>query len=276
VISARMLADSTSKSGIRLVTLEVTFPRFILAEFNTHRVFSRNSASSRAIPVAKQLAAVREDPFIPEAFPMNQSGMSASEYVTEENDPSRYADLVYQWREACDSAMHAAVNLSIAGVHKQIANRVLEPWMWHTVIVSSTEWFNFFDLRISKYAQPEMEKTAIAMKAAVDGSTPEEVSPGDWHMPLITKEDVAELSLDDLLRASVARCAAVTYNRHLEHDMEKERLRFMTLLNNKHLSPFEHVATPSAWPGMAGGNFSGWRQLRWYVERNLSPEKWGS
>jgi thymidylate synthase ThyX len=266
-ISAKVLADSVNPKGERLTTLEVTMPRIILAEFNTHRAFSRNSASSRAIPVQKQLARIREDPFVPEAFPINQSGMSASEYVTKESDPGRYSDLAYHWRVACDAAMSAAVDLSVAGVHKQIANRVLEPFMWHTVIVSATEWENFFQLRISEHAQPEMRETAHAMMHAIGSGMPNALEPGEWHLPLIGAED-ADLQLSDQIKSSAARVAAVSYDRHTDRDLDKERARFELLRTNRHLSPFEHVAhamdDESTW-----ANYTGWRQARWFVERDL-------
>jgi hypothetical protein len=266
-ISARVLADSVNPKGIRLTTLEVTMPRFILAEFNTHRAFSRNSASSRAIPVQKQLARVREDPFIPTAFPINQSGMSASEYVTKESDSSRYYDLVYSWCVARDDAVNAAAHIFSLGVHKQIANRLLEPFMWHTVIVSATEWENFFQLRISEHAQPEMRDTAHAMMHALGSGMPNALEPGEWHLPLIGPED-ADLQLSDQIKSSVARVAAVSYDRHTDRDLDKEQARFELLATNKHLSPFEHVAhamdDDSSW-----ANFTGWRQARWFIERDL-------
>lgn len=279
MIGARILADSISDHGTRLVTMEVTHPRFILAEMNTHRVFSRNSASSRAIPVAKQIEAVRENPFVPEAFPLNMSGMSATEYI-HSYDGEDYDALRARWVKAAQQAADAAEEFAAAGVHKQITNRLLEPFMHHTAIISSTEWDNFFELRISPHAQPEMRQTAVAMKAAMDASTPELVKPGYWHMPLVSADDLTEVERNgrptDLLRISAARCAAVTYNRHTERDLIKERERFVRLAENRHMSPFEHVATPSQWHGMTGGNFQGWRQLRWYIEREIPDVRWGT
>lgn len=264
-ISARVLADSINTKGARLTTLEVTMPRIILAEFNTHRVFSRNSASSRAIPVQKIMDAVASDPFIPERFPINQPGMSATEYV--EPGTEYYADARDVWVRASKDALRSASHLRRAGVHKQIANRLLEPWLWHQVIVSSTTWTNFFDLRITEHAQPEICKTAEVMRHALSVSEPVECAPGDWHLPLITEED-AELPLATQIRSSVARVAAVSYNRHADRDVVKETARYVGLKSNKHLSPFEHVAhameDDSSW-----ANYTGWRQARWFIERNL-------
>jgi len=236
-------------------------PRLVLAEFNTHRAFSRNSASSRAIPVERQLAKVREDPFIPVRFPVNKPGMSADDYVSPGEDG--YDSLVGAWLEARDHAVDSAENLMRAGVHKQVANRLLEPFMWHTVIVSATEWDNFFTLRISEFAQPEIRAAAEAMRDAMAQSTPASVS---WHLPLVDDDD---LTLEQKIKCSVARCAAVSYDRHLERDIDKELKRYDLLASNGHLSPFEHVAYPTR--GADKGNFRGWRQVRWFIERGSEP-----
>lgn len=262
--SARVLADSINRNGDRLTTLEVTFPRFILAEFNTHRVFSRNSASSRAIPVAKQLERIERDPFVPKAFPINQPGMSATEY--HRPGDSAYDACKWKWLAARDAAVEYTKTLLNEGVHKQIANRLLEPFMWHTVIVSSTEWDNFWGLRISEFAQPEIREAAEAMRDAMSHSTPYVTHENDWHLPLVDAGDEWELDLLTKIKCSVARCAAVSYDRHLDRDVDKEMKRYELLANNGHLSPFEHVARPNG-DGATWANFRGWQQARWWVER---------
>ena len=144
-IDATVVADSVNPFGNRLITMVVTMPRMILAEFNTHRVFSRNSASSRAIPFNKMVERVKEHPFIPIAWQKDHKGMQGTEYFTDERaiDFNRNT-----WLTARDNAVYEAVRLSDrAEVTKQICNRLLEPFMWHTVIVSATEWENFFKLR---------------------------------------------------------------------------------------------------------------------------------
>lgn len=237
-------------------------PRFILAEMNTHRVFSRNSASSRAIPVAKQLERIERDPFVPKAFPVNRPGMSATEYVTHGNE---YENRKMVWLLARDKALAGAGVLLDLGVHKQIANRLLEPFMWHTVIVSSTEWQNFWDLRISEFAQPEIKETAEAMRDAMSHSTPFPMDEDGWHLPLVTEDDW-ELDLIDKIKCSVARCAAVSYDRHLDRDVDKEMTRYDLLAGNGHFSPFEHAARPNG-DGATWANFRGWQQARWWIER---------
>lgn len=146
---ADILADSISPSGSRLTTMKITFPRIMLAEMNTHRVFSRNSASSRAIPFKKMVRMVQENPFIPIAWQKDHKGMQGNEYIT---DPEHIQDCINSWLEARDYAVHKSSELNVdGGVTKQLCNRLLEPFMWHTIIVSSTEFSNFFQLRCPQY-----------------------------------------------------------------------------------------------------------------------------
>jgi hypothetical protein len=147
-IQAQVIADSTNQFGNRITTMIVTFPRFILAEFNTHRMFSRNSASSRAIPFEKMVKSIQENPFIPIAFQKNHKGMQGTEYITHPLDIQTLKNIHLTAR---DLAIEQAEKLTRAGVTKQIANRYLEPFMWHTVVVTFTEIENFFTLRCPQY-----------------------------------------------------------------------------------------------------------------------------
>ena len=203
-ISARVVADSKALStGIRLTSVEVVMPRFLLAEFNTHRVFSRNSASSRAIPVERRLIQIRDEPFVPGAFARNKPGMQAGEAL-DERDASKARDA---WLAGRDAAIAACERLLDAGVHKQWANRLLEPFAWHTVLVTSTEWSNFFALRMHPAAQPEMQAVAAAMHQVMFSSTAAELDDDEWHLPYVDAADAHALSDADLVRVSVARCA---------------------------------------------------------------------
>lgn len=266
---ARVLADSISSTGARLTTVHATFPRFVLAEFNTHRQLSRNSASSRAIPTKRQIELIEQTPFVPQAFPVNQPGMEATEYITLENNPEEYAACVDIWLGARDEGVSACRDLTgTHNVHKQIANRVLEPFMWHDVIASGTwmsgDWPNFFGLRISKHAQPEIYRAAKAIRDAIELSEPVTLNYGQWHLPLIEPDD--ERPVHELIKSSVARVAAVSYNRHDRQDVEAEMKRFDGLATNRHLSPCEHAATPE---GGRWGNFTGWKQARWWIEQGF-------
>ena len=239
--SARVLLDSTSPAGIRLTTLEVTFPRFVLAEFNTHRQFSRNSASSRAVPTAKLIERVLKDPAVPLEWGKNKAGMSASDVLP--GDVAQEAERA--WLSARDAAVAHAQRLLALDVHKQELNRLLEPFLWHTVIVSATEWENFFELRCAPNAQPEIRAAALLMLEARNASVPQPLDYGEWHTPLLQPDESA-LDLETRRRVSAARCARVSYLTHqglreIERDLELyDRLR-----GDRHLSPFEHVATPA-------------------------------
>ncbi len=257
---ARVVADSVSASGRRLVTMEVTFPRLVLAEFNTHRVFSRNSASSRAIPIKRQLARIREDPFVPDSWGLNQAGMQAEH----EADEATAATARAAWLTARDRAVEQAEELLGLGIHKQLANRLLEPFMWHTVIVTATEWSNFFALRANPMAQPEISTVATLMLAAHGDSTPTPVRAGGWHLPLLQPEerDGTFEHSEEARRISAARCARVSYLTHGGvRDLDADLGLYQRLVDGGHLSPLEHVATPEPEAGWVG-NFHGWRQLR--------------
>lgn len=258
--AAKIIADSVSAAGARLVTMEVTFPRLVLAEFNTHRVFSRNSASSRAIPVAKQLARIREEPFVPDSWGLNQAGMQAER----EADEPTAAAARDTWLAARDRAVEQAEELLRLGIHKQLANRLLEPFMWHTVIVTATEWSNFFALRANAMAQPEIRIAAALMLAAFEQSAPEPVPDGGWHLPLLQPDerDGTFEHTEDARRISAARCARVSYLTHGGvRDRDADLGLYRRLVDGGHLSPLEHVATPEP-DGAWVGNFRGWRQLR--------------
>jgi hypothetical protein len=262
VPNSAVIADSVSEAGVRLTTLEVTMHRFVLAEMNTHRLFSRNSASSRAIPVRKQLERVIGDPAIPIEFGSNQPGMQAGEALTGAAHDAALA----AWSSARDGAVKAVQDLGELGVHKQVANRILEPFMWHTAIITANDWDGFWQQRLSSLAQPEIRVAAEAMRAAFDASTPALVADGDWHTPYIRPED-GDLDTEQRKQIAAARCARVSY---LTHDGRRDLDADFTLYQRlvtadpPHWSPMEHVATPAADP--VPGNFRGWRQLRHDIE----------
>jgi thymidylate synthase ThyX len=259
-ITAKVVADSISYQGdVRLTTVEVEFHRFILAEWNTHRAFSRNSASSRAIPTNKLLSRVLFDPAIPVKFNKNQPGMQGGDELSQEDrDKAVYAIL-----KARDAAVECSRTLAELGVHKQVTNRYIEPYMWHKIICTATDWENFFRQRISELAQPEINAAAEAVYEALSGSTPEVLRVGQWHLPYITKEDADKFSLDALKKISAARCARVSYLTHDGvHDPMKDLELYERLATAEppHASPLEHVATPSS--VSVPGNFVGWHQMR--------------
>ena len=261
--SCRVLADSVNISGVRLTTMEVTFPRFMLAEFNTHRMLSRNSASSRAIPVEKIISRVTDGPFVPKYWGKNQKGMQAHQELT----PEQAVDACRVWLEARDSALQKAKELLEIGVHKQLANRLLEPFLWQTVIVTATDWDNFFGLRCHPDAQPEFQMIATMMWESLNASAPTLLQDGEWHLPLVTLDEKVEVAAIagavNLPRVSAGRCARVSY---LTHDGRRdvgEDIRLCDrLIASGHMSPMEHPAMAESESRRHVGNFRGWIQLR--------------
>jgi thymidylate synthase ThyX len=260
---AKIIADSISPAGVRLTTLQVTFPRFLLPEFNTHRMLSRNSASSRAIPVKKRIEAVLADPFIPEQFGRNQKGMQAHHNL-EGEDLALAREI---WIGTLNVAALEAQHLDEIGVHKQLANRLLEPFMWHTVVVTATDWDNFFHLRRHPDAQPEFQKIAGMMRDVMEASEPKEFCYGDWHLPYITDEDYSSENAGLHIGAiSAARCARVSYLTHEgKRDISADSALATRLLASGHLSPFEHPACADVRTDAYFGNLRGWVSYRKHI-----------
>lgn len=279
---AKILADSMSPAGVRLTTIQITLPRFELPALNTHRDFARNSASSRAIPVEKQIERILADPYIPEVFGKNQRGMQ-SELELLDQDGARN-----DWLLARDSAIYHAKAQMRRETHKQIANRLLEPFMWQTCIITATNWRNFFALRMHKDAQAEIRKVACMMYEVMGASSPISLKEGEWHLPLVQGIDASDIVLRyDIHHAaqiSAGRCARVSY---LTHDGRRDLSADLGLVERLgiagHMSPFEHPARPAtledafeqaARLGIYGaksydltkvpfGNLRGWCSLRW-------------
>lgn len=260
--TARVIADSISDNGERLTTLEVHLHRFVLAEFNTHRAFSRNSASSRAIPVRREIERVRTAPAYPLEWPAEQRGMQGGAALS----PAEQAAAIGVWDEARQAAIAGAERLQALGVHKSVTNRLLEPFMWQTIIVSATDWDGFFAQRCSPLAQPEIRAAAEAMRAAYFASTPRRLGADDWHLPYLQADE--SLDLDVAKRVAAARCARVSY---LTHDGRRDLAADLELYDRlvaadpPHASPLEHVARPRHRDEPARGNFRGWTQLRHLV-----------
>lgn len=270
-ITAKVIEDSIAENGVRLTTLQLCYPRFIHAEFMTHRVFSRNASSSRAIPVAKMIEQVRNDPAMPIHWGKNQAGMQANEELA----PMAQESARQLWMQAARDAASVAQVMADVGLHKQVANRILEPYQYMHVIVTATEWENFFELRNHPDAQPEIHALAKVMHFALAESRPVQRQENEWHLPYVTRAERVAFNndLDLLLKLSAARCARVSY---LTHDgqtpsVEKDVALYDRLVGSKplHASPIEHQATPLPEADMWSGNFRGWLQNRKIVENAI-------
>lgn len=263
---AHVVADSMSPTGHRLTTIEVTLHRFVLAEINTHRALSRNSASSRAIPVERMFQRVADHPAVPIQWPAEKKGMQGGDDIPAADQHTARTT----WLAARDASVHHAEQLVHLGVHKSIVNRLLEPFLPHTIIISATDWDNFYTQRCSPLAQPEIRAAAEAMRTAQQQSHPVDLHPGQWHLPYIDAHDRAALTPVMLRHVSAARCARVSY---LTHDGRRDHTADLNLFarlieaDPPHASPLEHVATP--WDHTSDttrtGNFTGWHQLRHLV-----------
>ena len=272
--AAKVLADSVTPNGDRLLTVEGTFPRFILAEVNTHRMLSRNSASSRAIPPEKHIARIEESPFVPDVFGSRVKGMGQGVAIADQ-EAARAT-----WLEARDAAVTAASALKEMEVAKSLVNRLLEPFMWHTAIISghARSFDNFFALRapigeevdMDFPAQPEFQRFAIMLRAQMRASSPRTIPFGAWHLPLVTDEEIRKMlrahgtgpsTWTQLALISAGRCARVSFDRQGEYEAPEDSLaRAGRLLDSGHLSPFEHPAKPEG--AEQRGNVRGWRQYR--------------
>lgn len=302
MIHAKVIADSLSPAGVRLTTLQLLYPRFIHAELMTHRVFSRNASSSRAIPVKKMINMVRDQSAMPIHWGVNQPGMQADEQLV----GSHLIHAKELWLQAANSAATIAEQMMNIGLHKQVANRILEPFQHIQVVLTATEFDNWRELRRHKDAQPEIQHLATEIDIQMDRSIPLPLRPGQWHLPYTNEDTLMDIiaylkgrtdvearnddtALDLARKISAARCCRVSYLKHdgtaasIEDDLALcDRLAAARPI---HASPFEHQATPMT-PGMGfaeegvshidlhgnawSGNFKGWIQHRKLVEASFN------
>ncbi len=275
-----IVKDSLNSNNERLITIITRFPRCILPEVNTHRVFSRNSASSRARNVRTTIGGVMEEPYVP-IFSENHKGMSG-EIITDDN---KIKEATRLWLEARDKAVESELKLLVGdksvnaddyktilddyyehiynnntddesfnsrklalSIHKQNANRLIEPFMWHEALITSSYWDNFYNLRISNFAQPEIHALACLMLSAATTSKPVGRMA---HIPFINDECLTAENIDgkswkdirDILMSSASECARISYNdrSHLANK-EDNTILAERLLKDGHMSPLEHQA----------------------------------
>lgn len=252
-ITAKVICDSINEEGIRLTTFEIEYPRFIHSELMTHRTLSKNSSSSRAIPIQKMIDYINDNGALPLYWGKTKSGMQADDELDVHN--KRYA--VDAWDVAKEEATASAFCLSEYGLHKQTVNRLLEPFQMMKVVITGTDWDNFFNLRIHPDAQPEICMLAYKMYEAMQESSPNILYSDEYHLPyIVSKRDGTGslfyfdnednyLTLADAIKISAASCASVSY-RTEGITLEKAERIFDMLIKAEvvHSSPFEHLATP--------------------------------
>lgn len=274
MIIATIVADSISEAGKRITTFELEYQRFIHGEVMTHRMFSRNAMSSRAIPVAKMIKQVKEDPATPVHWGKNQPGMQASTALEGEE----LLGVLKLWQEAAVNAADVAEKMAALGAHKQVANRILEPFQWMRTLVTATEWDNFYHLRNHPDAQPEFQALAKQMAIRWSESTPVVRPAGEfnfqdekcWHLPYVREEERSQHGVDTLVKLSTARCARVSYLTHdgENPDIQKDLDLYNRLVGSEpiHASPTEHAAMALKDKDYQFKNFYGWLQYRNLVE----------
>jgi len=256
-MQAEIIKDSVGPSSKRITTFQLRYPRFIHAEFMTHRMFSRNASSSRAVPVARMIADVEADPVVPLFWGKNQPGMQAREELS--STPRDFCWL--EWNTAMHAAINAAYKMARIGAHKQIINRILEPYSHINVVCTATEWDNFFALRMHEDAEPHINLLATIMHQAMRDSTPQPLQAGEWHLPYVDKD----MPLETALKVSTSRCARVSY---MTHDQQPSTVEKDVALAEKlmaqvpmHASPMEHQAM--AWRvDQQFSNFRGFQSYR--------------
>jgi thymidylate synthase ThyX len=300
-IDVKVLADS-SCDGVRLTTLQLRYPRMIHAEVMTHRLFSRNASSSRAVPIKKVIAGIEADPAVP-LWTLNEPGMSGKFADAATSDKASKV-----WLEALKDVTKHVERLIELGIHKQDANRLLEPFSHISVVLSSTEWDHFMNVRPKPDAQPVMQELAVRIREELVASKPlpkEYWKPtarpqlaaawrSSWHLPYVEPQELEELAnpsaavleaartlatipnVEDLLPClvSASRCARVSYLNHEgERDLVKDITLACRLLTSCHWSALEHQATPRADHGGRTSNFKKpWHQLRTHLE--IQPPSW--
>lgn len=269
MISANIVADSVAPNGKRITTFVLRYPRFVHAELMTHRLFSRNVASSRAIPVEKFIKRVWSDPAMPVFWGKNKPGMMADEELT----GWRLWVAKRLWVLECWMVLLFGKLYSLIGLHKQIANRPAEAWFYVETILTATEFGNWYNLRLDAAAQPEIRRLADVMLRAHNASVPIVLQPGEWHLPFVSEYEKAQYRIEDCIKFSIARCARVSY---LNHDgSNPNMLKDLGLANrlylDGHMSPFEHQATPAKTAMEWSGNFQGWTQYRKTLPKEHRP-----
>lgn len=302
-MKVEIIADSLNPVGNRLTTFVLEYHRFVHAELLTHRTFSKNAASSRAIPIEKLIQQVIDNPAIPVWWGKNQSGMSAKEELDDTqirhrgvigSNNASFTDKGLAkalWLESMDLAIEQVKKLNELGLHKQITNRILEPWFNIRIILSGTDFENFFSLRAHPDAQPEIQTLAYKMLEEYNKSTPKKLKKGDWHIPFGENIDIDRVNeiigepigysyetylTETKIKIAIARCARVSYFNYEGKDDYEADIKLCDRLFAsvpRHLSPTEHVAQATDNSEFIG-NFKGFKQYRYFFnDQNLKDER---
>lgn len=278
--SAKIVLDSYSNiTEARCTTLEFTMPKWLVAEFNTHRMTAKNSASSRAIPTSKLIEAIEYHPVVPIDFREKNTGMTADALVNEQD-----LQLLYEEWIGASKDMLARVKRMLAigkGVDKQRVNRLLEPFMWTTVVATATEWENFFTLRDHEAAQPEFGLIASIANQLYRLNEPQILVAGEWHLPYVTMEEEASLIKEgvpayQIALASAARVSRVTYvKQDTKYSFDEEVQKGIKLAKDRHMSPLDQVAMATNSRNFFGHSYS-FKPLRKFIVGESGSRRHGN
>lgn len=267
-VSAKIVCDSTNALNTRLTTIQIRVPKWLLQEINTHRVFSRSCNSARAIP-SKIMR--RDADFAPPVWIANQPGMSGNTEIR----GFRLLIASTTWQALTATVKLGHWILELSGLHKQYANRWLEPIVWVDGVISSTDWDNFLKLRNHPSAQPEIRGLAWQIEKLLADNKPDYLESGEWHLPYIDAEDIEIHQIEDLRLISAGRCARVSYGFKDAKDSDGDLRRADKLLNSvpAHVSPCEHIAMAPFHHGekveFKSGNFRNWVQFRQMIDSKM-------
>jgi thymidylate synthase ThyX len=310
-VQAKIIADSINERGTRVTTFELEYPRIIHSELMTHRVFSRNAASSRAIPVKTMIDLIEANPAMPSQWGKNQPGMQAKE----ELDSVSKESVKQLWLHACSDAVAHARVMNDVGAHKQVINRITEPYQHMKVVLTATNYANWFYLRDHVDADPTIAELAAKMKYEYDYNEPYWLEEGAWHLPYVRTQKANgtfpqrywdelgtqrywdelgnQITLEQALMISVSSCAQVSY-RKSDGSLEKAEVVYKRLIESKptHASPTEHQCQvfeskdsvyPEDWPEgithidrngvLWSGNIRDWIQYRQLIPNNVKLEQ---
>jgi hypothetical protein len=286
-------------ANLPLTSLEITLPKFLLAELNTHKVISKSAASSRAIPVANIIKQVREDPFVVQHWGLNQAGMQSTKpndaevtidfgfmdniCLAADEGSTFYLSNVDAWKFAGNVMADIAEGFNNAEYHKQIVNRLLEPWMWAKGVITSSQWNNFFKLRVSEHAEPHFKDLAVCIKNCIDEAdkiqrsryslSPLDTERKHWHLPYVSLEERSQHAYMDLVLRSGVRCARVSY-KNQGVVREDEPVRAASLRDDGHWGPFEHQAKPMFMVEKPTQDYNVKRYVSMYDERDSNLFGW--
>ena len=279
--SAKIIKHSITEWGQEIVTFELEYPRMIHAEFLVHRVIAKNSSSSRAIPVMAMIKSIWNNPAKPCYWGRNQAGMSAKEELAGWNLSAAKGI----WWVAAKTNCLFSFLLSKVGAHKQIANRITEPFSHIKIVATATSWDNFFTLRIHPDAQPEIQELAREMQKVYNSSSPQVLKKGEWHLPYVESDYLNWMTQEQALKLSASLCAQTSY-RKVDDSLEKADAIFGRLVESSpiHFSPTEHQGTPlddessilfthkDRLGRLWSGNFCGWGQYRQQIQQEKKLE----